>query len=124
MRFTISAPPDVSFGGPRTGGSGVATQLAISPDGRSVAFVAGAPPAFQIWLRPMAESVAAFRSPGTEDGTFPFWSPDSRFVGFFADGKLKKVEIETGHVSRAFRRSYGTRRHVESRQRDGVCTRQ
>ena len=34
--------------------------------------------------------------PGTEGGTFPFWSPDSRFIGFFADGKLKKVPIAGG----------------------------
>src|SRR5262245_3510041 len=36
------------------------------------------------------------RFPGTEGGTFPFWSPDSRFIGFFAGGKLKKVAIAGG----------------------------
>ncbi len=67
----------------------------MSPDGRNVVFVAGAetlsrsgfdrsPP----WpRRPI---------PGTEGGAFPFWSPDSRFIGFFADGKLKKVQIAGG----------------------------
>ena len=34
--------------------------------------------------------------PGTEDGTFPFWSPDSRYIGFFANGKLKKVSVAGG----------------------------
>jgi Tol biopolymer transport system component len=34
--------------------------------------------------------------PGTEGGDFPFWSPDSRFVGFFADGKLKKIDVTGG----------------------------
>jgi eukaryotic-like serine/threonine-protein kinase len=34
--------------------------------------------------------------PGTEDGTFPFWSPDSRSIGLFASGKLKKVQIGGG----------------------------
>jgi Tol biopolymer transport system component len=98
VRFTIAAPPRVSFGGPRGGGTGVATQLALSPDGRNLAFVAGDPPAYQIWLRPMANPASAPIA-GTEDGTFPFWSHDSRFIGFFAAGKLKKVEIATGHVS-------------------------
>ncbi|MGH9317676.1 MAG: TolB family protein, partial [Thermoanaerobaculia bacterium] len=36
--------------------------------------------------------------PGTEGATYPFWSPDSRFLGFFADGKLKKVEVSGGPV--------------------------
>ena len=56
-------------------------------------FVAGA--AYQIWLRPVAAQ-AATPIPGTEGGTFPFWSPDSRFIGFFAGGKLKKVQIAGG----------------------------
>ena len=51
--------------------------------------------AYQIWLRPIA-TLAAQPIPGTEGGTFPFWSPDSRFIGFFADGKLKKVPIAGG----------------------------
>ena len=51
--------------------------------------------AYQIWLRPVA-TLAATPIPGTEGGTFPFWSPDSRFIGFFADGKLKKVPIAGG----------------------------
>ena len=67
----------------------------MSPDGRNIAFVAGAQAAYQIYLRPVA-SLAARAIPGTEGGTFPFWSPDSRFVGFFADGKLKKVAIAGG----------------------------
>ena len=61
----------------------------MSPDGRNIVFVAGAQSAYQIWLRPVA-TVAARPIPGTEGGTFPFWSPDSRFIGFFAAGKLKK----------------------------------
>jgi Tol biopolymer transport system component/DNA-binding winged helix-turn-helix (wHTH) protein len=94
-QFTIAPPEHASFGGPRLGGSGTATQLAVSPDGRQVAFVAGAPGAYQIWLRPVA-TLAATPIQGTEGGTFPFWSPDSRSVGFFADGKLKTVQIAGG----------------------------
>jgi Tol biopolymer transport system component len=35
---------------------------------------------------------------GTQGATFPFWSPDGRFIGFFADGKLKKVDVSGGQV--------------------------
>jgi Tol biopolymer transport system component len=67
----------------------------VSPDGRNIAFVAGSPSGYQIWLRPVA-TVAARPIPGTEGGIFPFWSPDNRFIGFFASGKLKKVQIAGG----------------------------
>jgi Tol biopolymer transport system component len=95
MQFTIAPPEKVLFGGPRSGGTGPAAQLAVSPDGRHLVFVAGADPAYQIWLRPVAAR-AATPIPGTEGGTFPFWSPDSRSIGFFAGGKLKKVQIAGG----------------------------
>jgi serine/threonine protein kinase/Tol biopolymer transport system component len=94
-QFTIVPPENTPFGGPRAGGTGIATQLAVSPDGRNLVFVAGTPSAYQIWLRPMA-GLAARPIPGTEDGAFPFWSPDGRSIGFFAAGKLKKVQIAGG----------------------------
>ena len=95
VQFTIAPPDNTSFGGPPSGGTGTATQLAVSPDGRSVVFVARSQSVFQIWLRPLA---AADATPiaGTEGGIFPFWSPDSRSIGFFAAGKLKKVPITGG----------------------------
>ena len=72
-------------------------QLAMSPDGRLLAFVAalkrGAP---QIWIRPLS-SAHATPLAGTEGASFPFWSPDSRAIGFFAGGKLKTVDISGGH---------------------------
>jgi Tol biopolymer transport system component/predicted Ser/Thr protein kinase len=95
VQFTIAPPENSAFGGPRAGGTGVATQLAVSPDGRNIVFIAGAQGAYQIWLRPVA-AAASRPIPGTEGGSFPFWSPDGRFIGFFADGKLKKVEIAGG----------------------------
>jgi serine/threonine protein kinase/Tol biopolymer transport system component len=95
VQFTIAPPEKMFFGGPRSGGTGTATQLAVSPDGRNIVFVAGAEPAYQIWLRPVAARAATV-IPGTEGGTFPFWSPDSRSIGFFAGGKLKKVQIAGG----------------------------
>jgi eukaryotic-like serine/threonine-protein kinase len=95
MQFTIAAPENTSFEGPTGGGTGAVAQVAVSPDGRGVVFVARAKSGYQIWLRPIG-SVAARPIPGTEGGAFPFWSPESRFIGFFAAGKLKKVQISGG----------------------------
>jgi Tol biopolymer transport system component/tRNA A-37 threonylcarbamoyl transferase component Bud32 len=71
-------------------------QFAVSPDGRHL--VARSPqPDGQtlLWVRPI-DSVTGRALPGTEDGAYPFWSPDSRRIGFFADGMLKTVEIAGG----------------------------
>jgi eukaryotic-like serine/threonine-protein kinase len=94
-QFAIAPPEDASFGGPSRGGSGTATQLAVSPDGRHIVFVAHAATAYQIWLRSIA-TLEATPIQGTDGGVFPFWSPDSRSIGFFADGKLKTVQIAGG----------------------------
>jgi len=53
-QFTIAPPENTSFGGPGGGGTGNATQLAISPDGRHIVFVAGGQNEYQIWLRSLA----------------------------------------------------------------------
>ena len=68
---------------------------AISPDGRSIVYTADTDdPNSQLWIRRL-DSVTMRALPGTEGATAPFWSPDSRFVGFFARGKLKTMEIGT-----------------------------
>jgi len=95
VEFTIAPPENTSFGSLRALGTGLAAQVAVSPDGRNIVFVAGAQSAYQIWLRPVA-TMAVRPIPGTEGGIFPFWSPDSRFIAFFAAGKLKKVQIAGG----------------------------
>jgi eukaryotic-like serine/threonine-protein kinase len=95
VEFTIAPPENTLFGGPPSGGTGLAAQVAIAPDGRSIAFVAGAKSEFRIWLRPVASGTAR-PIRGTEGGTFPFWSPDSRHIAFFADGRLKRVAIDGG----------------------------
>jgi eukaryotic-like serine/threonine-protein kinase len=67
-----------------------------SADGTFIAFAAtGADGRTALWVRPM-NTVEARELPGTEGATFPFWSPDSRSLGFFADGKLKTVDLEGG----------------------------
>jgi eukaryotic-like serine/threonine-protein kinase len=95
LQFSIPIPENAQLAGPPGGGTGGAAQLAVSPDGRQVAFVAVAQNAFTLWLRPIS-TLAARQIPGTEGASFPFWSPDSRSVGFFAGGKLKKVQASGG----------------------------
>jgi eukaryotic-like serine/threonine-protein kinase len=71
--------------------------LAFSPDGRTLAFAAGAGGKRMIYLRPL-DSLEAHALAGTEGATYPFWSPDGRFLGFFAERKLKKVPAAGGTV--------------------------
>jgi Tol biopolymer transport system component len=68
----------------------------LSPDGGAVAFSAtDANEKQMLWVRSFG-SLAARPLAGTEGGIFPFWSPDSRKLGFFADGKLKTLELSGG----------------------------
>jgi serine/threonine protein kinase len=71
------------------------TSLALSPDGRLLVFVASENGQRQLWLRPLGEPTTQPLE-GTEGATFPFWSPDSRSIGFFAEGKLKRKDIKGG----------------------------
>jgi eukaryotic-like serine/threonine-protein kinase len=71
----------------------------VSPDGRVVAFVAAREQGAELlWVRPL-NALHARALTGTEGATFPFWSPDSRALGFFAGGKLKTVPLEGGTPS-------------------------
>jgi Tol biopolymer transport system component len=74
----------------------VLNSLAISPDGKRLAYVVNGPIGFStLWLRSM-DSTQAQEIPGSEDGTLPFWSPDSRSIGFFTETQLKKWTIDGG----------------------------
>jgi Tol biopolymer transport system component len=95
IQFTISAPDNAQFGGPISGGTGQAAQVSVSPDGRHVVFVAAVQSRFTLWIRSVG-AVTARSIAGTEDASFPFWSPDGRFIGFFASGKLKKIQVSGG----------------------------
>jgi eukaryotic-like serine/threonine-protein kinase len=87
-RFAIPAPPKSMFG----------TGLALSPDGKQMAFV-GTPEGGQdlLWVRSL-DALAAHPLAGTDDARLPFWSPDSRSIAFFANGKLKRVDSVGGPV--------------------------
>src|SRR5262249_30794120 len=66
-------------------------------DGRQLAFVSGTPSGPQLWVRSLDQS-AARPIAGTEGATQPFWSPDGRAIGFFAGGKLKRVDVASATV--------------------------
>ena len=92
IRAVIDPPEKTTFD--LTGDS--AGPPVLSPDGIYVAFAAtGADGKTALWVRP-TNAVEARELPGTDSATFPFWSPDSRSLGFFADGKLKTVDLEGG----------------------------
>ncbi|MGH9253659.1 MAG: protein kinase domain-containing protein [Vicinamibacterales bacterium] len=81
----------------RPGGVGINT-FAVSPDGRSVVFrsaAEGSEP--QLWIRSLA-SEAAQPLAGTEQASTPFWSPDSRSIGFFLRGELKRLDLADGRI--------------------------
>ena len=71
---------------------------AIAPDGRSVVFTTvDSSGATKLWLRPL-DALEARPLAGSEHAGLPFWSPDSREIAFFADGKLKKMPAAGGTV--------------------------
>jgi hypothetical protein len=67
--------------------------FAISPDGLKIVFAARSEGRLFLWLRSL-DSGSVRPLPQTEDASAPFWSSDSRSVGFFANGKLKRIDIE------------------------------
>ncbi|MBZ5617518.1 MAG: hypothetical protein LAQ69_02110 [Acidobacteriia bacterium] len=81
-------PPPQGFAGPPAN---------ISPDGRTLAFVAPVETREMLWIRRL-DSLEGRPIPGTENGRLPFWSPDSRSLGFFSGTKLKRIEIASGAV--------------------------
>ena len=73
------------------------TMIAISPEGQRLAFVARVKGVTQVWVRPL-DAVIARALGGTEDAVYPFWSPDGQSIGFFADQKLKRIDVQNGLV--------------------------
>ena len=91
-----TAPPEtrVDIAAPETND---ATSFAVSPDGRKIVFLAAGDKGSQLWLRDLgAESAKPLG--GTADARLPFWSPDSRSIGFSADAQLKRIDLDSGSV--------------------------
>ena len=83
MRFDLAPPAGNSFDWAQP----------ISPDGRTLAFIARSDGTTRVWIRPL-DAASARALPGTEGATRSFWSPDSQHVGFFSDGDLKEIGID------------------------------
>jgi Tol biopolymer transport system component len=89
VRFVITPPDKATF-------SVDLDAQAVSPDGQYIAFVASPPDGTpRLWVRRL-DSLEVRTLAGTDGAAQPFWSPDSRFVGFFAGGKLRTVHITGG----------------------------
>ena len=94
VRFCVYPPEGTSF----TFLGRDAGPVAVSPDGRLLAFVATTSAGRKlIFIRPL-ELVSSQPLAGSDGASYPFWSPDSRNLGFFADGKLKRVAVLGGPV--------------------------
>jgi hypothetical protein len=92
--FAITPPPGASFAGlanPNFGG------FALSPDGRTVAFVATLGNETSLWLRPLDGEPR--RIAGTDFAAFPFWSPDGKSVGFGSGSRLLQLDVASGTVT-------------------------
>ncbi len=111
VRAQIGAPEHYSFTSLNYSNLAV-----ISPDGNSLAFVAEGDGKQFLFVRPL-RSASAQPLAGTEGAYYPFWSPDSKFLGFFANGKLKKVEASGGVVQTLCDSTFG---RGGSWNRDGV----
>ena len=85
--FHISLPPGV-----RLPSREIASSLAVSPDGRHIVLAALRDGRAHLWLRSLNVRDARLL-PATEEARHPFWSPDSRFIGFYAAGKLQRLAL-------------------------------
>jgi Tol biopolymer transport system component len=72
-------------------------RFALSPDGRHLVYAAAenATPRVQLWMRSL-DGLTSQALAGTDGASGPFWSPDSRFVAFFANGELRKIDVNGG----------------------------
>jgi Tol biopolymer transport system component len=90
VRFNVTLPA-----GSNIARSPINTRLAVSPDGRHIAYVTTTAGVDRLWVQSLDSLTPREVAEGAES---PFWSPDSRFLGFFApgEGNLKKVEASGG----------------------------
>jgi len=90
MRFSVALPPGVVLSQ-----SDIESHSSISPDGRWLVFVGSSGEKEQLYLRAI-DSIESHSLAGTEGAISPFWSPDSRNIGFFADGKIQRIPVAGG----------------------------
>jgi eukaryotic-like serine/threonine-protein kinase len=78
-----------------TPGTSDPISFALSPDGKQIVYAASVDGGLRLWLRALDKTTAQPLA-ATEGAAYPFWSPDSRSIGFFADSKLKRLDIGGG----------------------------
>jgi len=90
-------PPPAAVGGFALTSSSVQTpEFAVAPDGRAIVFVAAsANRRRRLWIR-YVDDIEARPLDGSEGASYPFWSPDGRAIGFFADRQLKRISSRGG----------------------------
>jgi eukaryotic-like serine/threonine-protein kinase len=95
MRLTMSFQEDGRY----SVGEDFVRSASISPDGKRVVFTGSdqATGTARLFIRNI-DSTQAMPLPGSDEGTEPFWSPDSKSVGFYADGKVKITSVDGGQV--------------------------
>ena len=93
----------------------------ISPDGRRLAFVGHDTAGSRLLVSRALDAFGVAQSLADTDGaSMPFWSPDSRWLGFFAQGKLKKIEVATARIQTLADAARRSRRHLEPGRCDRV----
>jgi Tol biopolymer transport system component len=95
LRHLSEAPPRETRVDIVTPATEQPTNFALSPDGRQIVFVASGDGASRLWLRSLSTTTAQPLA-GTERAAHPFWSPDSRSIGFYAAGELKRLDLGGG----------------------------
>ena len=101
VRFEVGPPPGAVRIGHMSGNRGTqspAPHMAVSPDGKALALVASrADGNVRLWVRSLS-STEVRELAGTDDASFPFWSPDGTRVAFFASARLKHVRLDSGSI--------------------------
>jgi eukaryotic-like serine/threonine-protein kinase len=95
IRYLRETPPPEIRTNIDTPSTAEPNSFALSPDGRQIVFAASGDGALRLWLRSLASTTMQPLA-GTEGATYPFWSPDSRSIGFFAEGALKRLDLAGG----------------------------
>ena len=86
MRLEITTPPTTD-----------PVSFEISPDGRQFVFVATFEGRPRLWLRRL-DTGSSRALPGTDYAAFPFWSPDGQSIGFFANQRLERIDLDGNRV--------------------------
>jgi hypothetical protein len=97
VRSFIRPPENSTYA--RTSGGASGGHFALAPDGKKLTFAAtDFAGVTRLWVRSL-NSLQCVPLAGTDEASYPFWSPDSRFIGFFSGGKLRRIDASGGAVS-------------------------